>query len=121
MPKGHTGHRQRVKSRYVAEGFDHFKDHEVLEAALFLANKRGNTNETAHLLLEEFGSVKGVLEADYDMLIRVNGVGECTAFSLKVMLEMLKRYERGLHENPTRYTRISQIGMYFYNQYIYIS
>ena len=114
----HTGHRQRVKNRYETEGFDSFLDHEVLESALFLANKRGNTNETAHLLLEEFGSIKGVLEAEFDMLRRVKGVGACTAYSLKVMLETFKRYERCTRENVTRYTRISQIGLYFYNKYI---
>ena len=114
----HQGHRKRVKNRYIKEGFDNFQDHEVLEAALFLANKRGDTNATSHLLINEFGSVKGVLEADFDMLQKVEGVGECTAFSLKVILELLKRYERCVHENPVRYTRISQIGMYFYNKYI---
>ena len=114
----HTGHRGRVIEKYVESGFDSFKDHEILESALFPAIKRGNTNGIAHALIDEFGSIKAVFEADYDMLLRVPGVGDCSAYAIKVMLEAFKRYERCTRETAPRYTRLSQIGMYFYNRYI---
>lgn len=114
----HTGHRGRLRERFEESGFDSFQDHEILEAALFPVFKRENTNDIAHALIDEFGSIKGVFEADYDMLQRVPGVGACSAFAIKVMLEALKRYERCTRETAPRYTRISQIGMYFFNKYI---
>ena len=114
----HTGHRGRLRYRFEESGFDSFQDHEILEAALFPVFKRENTNDIAHALIDEFGSIKGVFEADYDMLQRVPGVGACSAFAIKVMLEALKRYERCTRETAPRYTRISQIGMYFFNKYI---
>lgn len=114
----HQGHRKRVRNRYQSEGFAGYHDHEVLESALFSSIKRGNTNNIAHALIERFGSIKNVFEADYDMLLEVEGVGECTAYGIKVMMELFKRYELCTHENVARYTKLSQIGLYFYNKYI---
>ena len=62
--KIHEGHRQRVKSRYIAEGLDHFQDHEVLELLLFYCIPMKDTNELAHNMLREFGSLAAILEAD---------------------------------------------------------
>ena len=115
----HTGHRGRVRERYEIDGnFDSFQDHQALEVLLFRALPRVDTNDLAHRLLNEFGSIKGVLEADYDILQRVEGVGKNVAFDLKLVLEIVKRYSRDSVENPVRYTNISQIGLYFYNKYI---
>ena len=114
----HTGHRKRMRDRYEKDGFENFQDHELLESALFPSIKRGNTNDTGHRLLETFGSVKNVFEADYDALRRVEGVGDCSAYALKVVLELFKRYEQCTHENVTRYTRLTQIAAYCFNKYI---
>lgn len=115
----HTGHRGRVRERYERDGgFDSFQDHEMLESMLFQSLSRVDTNALAHRLINEFGSIKGVFDADYEMLQNVEGVGKTTAFNIKACLETFKRYEKCTHENVPRYTRISQIGLYFYNKYI---
>ena len=76
----HEGHREKLRQRFIREnGFEHFEDHQILELLLFYANPRGDTNPTAHALLNEFGSLKGVLEARPEMLMTVNGVGERAA------------------------------------------
>ena len=58
----HAGHRQRLYERLNSDGFLH--DHELLEMLLFNAFPRKNTNPIAHALLDAFGSLKGVLEAE---------------------------------------------------------
>ena len=81
MPEGkrnpHEGHREKLRQRFILEnGFEHFEDHQILELLLFYANPRQDTNPTAHALLNEFGSLKGVLEARPEMLMSVPNVGE---------------------------------------------
>lgn len=78
----HSGHRQRVKERFFAEGLEHFAPHEVLEFLLFSTVPRGDTNATAHRLLEHFGSLTNVFEAKYEDLLAIEGVGPKSALLL---------------------------------------
>ena len=76
----HLGHREKLRQRFIHEnGFEHFEDHQILELLLFYANTRNDMNPVAHALLNEFGSLKGVLEARPEMLMNVPGVGEKAA------------------------------------------
>ena len=64
----HEGHRQRLKNRFRAEGLDHFEEHQVLELLLYYVIPRKDTNPIAHALLERFGSLSQVLEAQPEEL-----------------------------------------------------
>ena len=57
----HDKHRERLRDRYLNEGIDGLRDHEVLELILFYAIPRKDTNELAHKLLNKFGNLSGVL------------------------------------------------------------
>lgn len=72
----HDGHRQRSKRRYLALGAEGMEDHQLLELLLFYAIPRQDTNETAHRLIQRFGSLQGVLHAAPEELTSVEGVGE---------------------------------------------
>ncbi len=71
----HKGHRQRMMKKFLEHGIECFEEHEVLEILLFSSYSRRNTNDIAHELLRRFGSLKGVLNADYEDLCSVNNVG----------------------------------------------
>lgn len=58
----HEGHRKRVKDRFLSEGLDAFEDHQVLELLLFYCIPRRDTNELAHRMIKEFGSLAGLLK-----------------------------------------------------------
>lgn len=88
----HEGHRKRVKLRYIESGDSGFSDHELLELLLFYSIPRENTNETAHRLIERFGSMSGIAEATIDELVLVDGVGENSAILIKLILSLAKRY-----------------------------
>ena len=87
----HAGHRSRMRSKALTYGLDHLDDHEVLEMLLYHAIPRGDTNETAHRLLERFGSFRGLLEAPPEELQAVPGVGESAAVLLKLTMEAARR------------------------------
>ena len=80
----HDGHRQRCKRRYLAAGAEGMDDHQLLELLLFFAIPRQDTNETAHRLVRQFGSMQGVLRASADELMTVDGVGENAAVLLRL-------------------------------------
>lgn len=97
MPKGtnpHENHRQRLRLRAREEGLGSFAPHEVLELLLFYAIPRVDTNELAHKLLDRFGSLSAVLEADYEELLSVPGIGENAAVFLTLLPQVFALYDR---------------------------
>lgn len=98
MPKEnlHADHRQRMREKFLAADESHtaddtFRDHELLEILLFYSQPRVNTNETAHRLLSQFGSLRKVIEAPYIKLTEVKGVGKKTAIMLRVFCAVMRR------------------------------
>lgn len=83
MDTKHEGHRGRLYKKVQSGSL--LADHEILEIMLFNAYPRINTNPIAHELLDRFGSLKGVLEADFERLTEVNGVGESVACYIKII------------------------------------
>ena len=94
----HEGHRQRLKKRFVKDGFEHFEPHNILEMALFYSSPRQDTNGLAHELIARFGSLAAVCDAPYDALRRVPGVGDETAIFLKMLPEFARMYTQSKQE-----------------------
>lgn len=86
------GHRKRLKERYLREGLDHFEPHEVLEFLLCYTIPRKDVNETAHALLEHFGSLSNVLEASPQDLEQVKGVAQHSAILLSAIPSLTRTY-----------------------------
>lgn len=90
----HAGHRQRLRERFRAQGLTGFAEHEVLELLLTYAIPQKDVNPIAHALLDRFGSLSAVLEADAGELMRVPGVGENAATLIALMPELFGSYQR---------------------------
>lgn len=88
----HTGHRERLKRRFLETELNGFDDVNALELLLFYAIPRVDTNPIAHVLLDRFGSLHGVFEASVEELKKVPGVGENTAIFLHLIPAVAKRY-----------------------------
>lgn len=88
----HEDHRKRVRARFLAEGLDNFEPHNVLEFLLFYSIPRQDTNEIAHRLIDRFGGVASVFDADINELLTVDGIGENSAVLLKLIPQIARRY-----------------------------
>ena len=88
----HDGHRQRLKNRFRAEGLDHFEEHQVLELLLYYVIPRRDTNPIAHALLERFGSLAQVMEAQPEELAKVPGMGDSAATFLALITAVGRYY-----------------------------
>lgn len=90
----HAGHRERLDEKSNRLGFDFLEEHEQLEKILFAVIPRGDTNLLAHRLLDRFGSLYGVLTADINELLKVDGVGSRAAQFLHDQFAILGCVER---------------------------
>lgn len=93
VPGAHEGHRERLKMRAWEEGLLSLPAHEVVELLLYYSVPRQNVNELAHGLINRFGSVKGVLDASYDDLFSIMGVGHSIAKSLNAFGRAARAYQ----------------------------
>jgi len=87
----HSGHRQRVKERYLTGGIEVFSKHELVEMLLFFGIPQKDTNPLAHRLIDTFGSIRELLSADRDALMHVEGM-TANAATLLNLIGDLRRY-----------------------------
>lgn len=85
----HSGHRERLIEKMKRGGLC---EHEYLEALLFNAIPRRNTNDLAHRLLSEFGSIHRLFNAPIERLLQVKGVGQSVAAYLHCIGQAVKLY-----------------------------
>jgi DNA repair protein RadC len=79
-----AGHRARLRQRLLEGGPEALADYEVLEYLLFGALARGDTKPLAKELLERFGSLAGVLDAEPGALRQVKGISDAGIGALKI-------------------------------------
>ncbi|MBP3634119.1 MAG: DNA repair protein RadC [Oscillospiraceae bacterium] len=88
----HDGHRDRLRERFLTYGLDSFEDHEIVELLLFYAIGRRDTNPLAHELVHRFGSLAGIMDASFQELLQVDGVGKQTATLLQLIKPLCREY-----------------------------
>lgn len=81
-PDYNSGHRRRLRERFLKSGPDTIADYELLELVLFQSRPRGDVKPLAKSLLERFGSFAETISAPVEDLMKVRGVGESTAIAL---------------------------------------
>lgn len=84
----HEGHRERLFNLAFDVGLDKLTKIQVLETILCYVFPRGDVNPLAHRLLDHFGTLSAVLEADVNDLERVKGMGKVSAKKLHLLNEI---------------------------------
>jgi DNA repair protein RadC len=96
-----SGHRQRLKDRFVAGGPEALPDYELLELVLFNAISRRDTKPMAKRLIERFGSFAEAINAPPERLKEVKGVGDAAIVQLKlVRAAALRLMQGGIMQRP---------------------
>ena len=114
----HKEHRIRVKNRFLAEGFDHFEPHNILEMLLFYAIPQKDTNELAHSLINRFGSLEKVFDASFEELMTVPGIKEHSATLIKMIPSLARVYYVEKNKAGESLADLDAWGQYFVNRYI---
>lgn len=79
------GHRERVRKKFLENGFNGLEDYEVLELLLFYVIPRKDTKAIAKELIKRFKTLANILKADTLELKTVNGLGDVAITFLKMM------------------------------------
>ncbi len=87
-----TGHRQRLRDKFLAMGLEAFSDSEVLELLLTMGTPRKDCKDTAREALDHFGSLPAVLEASPNELQTIHGIGPNNVFALHFLHGVSRRY-----------------------------
>lgn len=106
----HDGHRQRMREKYIRCGEEGFEDHELLEMLLYYCVSRRNTNETAHGMLDRFGTLENVFAADIEELEQFDYISKNGAVLIKLVGEMHRRCLIEKAGAVRRYDSIEKVG-----------
>ena len=109
----HMGHRERVRKKIRANDVINMDEHNVLELLLFYTNARGDTNVQAHDLINYFGGFAAVLDAPYEELVKVKGVGEITATFLKLLPQIASYYLKSKDKRGAVINSVAAAGEFF--------
>ena len=79
------GHRERVRKKFLENGFNGLEDYEILELLLFYVIPRKDTKAIAKELIKKFKNLANVLKADTLELKTIDGLGASSITFLKMM------------------------------------
>jgi DNA repair protein RadC len=79
----YSGHRDRLRERFLKGGVDALQEYELLELILFMAIPRRDVKPLAKDLLTRFGGFAGVMNATPNELMQVKGLSETSVTALK--------------------------------------
>ncbi len=113
----HSGHRARMKRRFLENGVDNFHPHEVLEMLLYYAVPMKDTNDLAIRLITHFGSFSAVLDAPIDLLMEF-GLTENQATYLKLLPQACRLYLDDMSNSPQKIITKEHIAPYLINKFV---
>lgn len=108
----HNGHRKRLRTLINKVGLENLSDIQIMEQILTMSHSRCDTNEIAHRLLDKFGSISQILDADINDLVNVEGVGEVTAAMLTYLPQIFEIYSKD--KNKKKYSCKTNGDVYNY-------
>lgn len=90
----HADHRKRMKEKFLKYGLKQFSEHEKIELLLYYSIPRADTNPIAHRLLNKFGSIRNMVNANIHQLASIDGIGQNSAMLIKLFYEFMREYNR---------------------------
>jgi DNA repair protein RadC len=81
----YTGHRERLRERFLKDMGQGFSDYELVEMLLFMAHPRGDVKPLAKDLIKRFGGFAELLAAEPAEIRKVPSAKDATVSALKVV------------------------------------
>ncbi len=114
----HEGHRKRVRAEFLSRGFDRSTPpHKMLELLLFYCIPRIDTNETAHQMINRYGTLADVLDAPVEELKEFRGMSENAAVLLKLIMPIARQYLEDKAAKEPTFMSLDQMGEYLLKYY----
>ena len=89
------GHRERLRERFLSSNYETFPDYELLELLLFYTHPRRDVKPIAKALMNKFDNdFQAILNADAEILQKIDGVGPSTLTMFRIVRAMLVRISK---------------------------
>ncbi len=105
----YIGHRRRILAKLNKHGYEHFADYEIVEMMLFLIFKRKDTKPLAKKLLERFGNLAGILNANAQTLLEIEGAGIAVCDGIRIINMLIKSALKSTIYNAQSITCLNDI------------
>ena len=92
LKESRTGHRERLRERYLRAGIDSFHDYEIVELLLSFGTPRRDVKLQAKELSDSFGGLRGVMDAPAEELVKIKGVGKNNIIAIRLTRDILAKY-----------------------------
>lgn len=90
----YAGHRKRLRERFIQSGLDGFLDYEIVELLLTLGTPRKDCKQQAKAAIKKFRGLRGVLDASYEDLHTIKGIGPSNSLGIKLFQAISLRYSK---------------------------
>lgn len=91
---------------------DYFDERETIELILEVARCPGDRERMTDILMDEFGSMKAILEAREEQLTKIRGIGKNTAATIRMVVPLLKAWEKASLSDPKRIGNTNEAERY---------
>ena len=110
-----TGHRKRLREKFLKSGLAGFHDYEIIELLLTLGAPRKDCKQPAKEVLKKFKTLRGALSASPEELQQVEGIGPHSAFGIKLVREVATEFLRQQIVDKPVYKSAKEIFDYLYH------
>jgi DNA repair protein RadC len=106
-----SGHRRRLRKRFLSQGLDYFVDYEALELLLAWIIPRKDVKSISKRLIRSYGNFRLSLDAPRGDLVKIEGIGENAATGIKFFREVIDQYlrERAFDEPLPKYFTLLKV------------
>ena len=109
------GHRKRLREKFIKSGLAGFHDYEIVELLLTLGSPRRDCKPQAKEAIEKFKTLRGVLEASPEELQEIEGIGPHSAFGIKLVQEVARKFLKEKIRDKPIYKSSQEIFDYLYH------
>ena len=111
----HQGHRKRLREKFLKSGLAGFHDYEIVELLLSLGTPRKDCKLPAKEAINQFKTLRGVLEASTEELQQIDGIGAHSAFGIKLIQEVAREFLKAKTLDKPFYKSSQEVFDYLYH------
>ncbi len=109
-----SGHRMRLRERFLSGGISALAEYEIVELTLMFAIPRKDVKPIAKKLIQKYGGLKQILNADKNELIALDGLGKNSICLIKLMRELIPLYHlQTLEQTPIELDSVDKLIDFF--------
>lgn len=115
----HEGHRKRLLDTVIKAGLENLSEIQIVEFMLTYVFPRGDVNPLAHRLLDAYGTLGGILDAEPVELMTIKGINERSAKKISSLSSLFFAYTtsrmrgHGVYENEGEILDLVEVSLRF--------